>query len=570
MVILKQGSFFMHQGKNKWSEVWMILSHELEGPSVVLYKDSHAKKAVEEIKNVTTIADQIRFGTTTIPVGAQPEPVKDVRIHSSCFVAIPVEKTVKKQKQMQTLWLCAPSSMEMFKLIRLLSACLMNIQFPAPGPNSFEDIHALHRYRPSGFEADNDWEIFWDNPSRPGSTELESIKQSGMAMSVDHLNEKRTTMKDLKNKNANKNGMKQYQSASALNEMREEKRGSVLSLVSSEKRSPNYRLRAETCDVLVDETRPLRVEELCRSRELRDETPASRRKPTPRSRSSSAATTPLSIRSQKRSPPEPLYVMVPKETEPAYESSDEEEPVTPKAILVPREPPHSRCHSRYSTSDYSSQSDGNGRKYEVPPEDTVVLVHHPRTKREAHYEIPNEDEELPVVVHHHRHIGTPPRKQSTYRTPRESPRISPKAKSKIHIERRISDLSYVPYKPVPLPKRRFGKYVNAEVQTETIHPECKTPLIDQRNPALDGPESTDEEELQKSVEQLRTAARDNLSLSDWSENDERPVKVPASPQLSMKSLRSSYSSEYRFYQITESKPRSGDEGRIYEIEVTRH
>ncbi|KAK0410799.1 hypothetical protein QR680_005327 [Steinernema hermaphroditum] len=569
MVILKQGPFFLHQGKNKWSEVWMILSHELEGPSVVFYKDSHAKKILEEIRNISTIAEQMRFGTTTIPVGTQPEVAKDVRIHSSCFVAIPVEKTVKKQRQTQTLWLCAPSTTEMFKLIRLLSACLVNIQYPAPAPNTIDDMHALHRYRPSGFEADNEWEIFWDNPSRAGNKELESLKQSGMTMSVDHLNDKRT-MKDVK-KTAKKGTLKQYQSASALNEIpNKAERGSLLSVGSCDERTPpNQRKRAETFDVLVDEPVPQRkAEELHRTRELGDSPLfVGRRKSKPRSHSTSASTTPQSLRKEKRSTPPPLRVTVPKET--CYTTEEElDEPVTPKA---PQEP----ARSRYSTSDYSSQGEMN-HKYDLPPpEDTVVHVHHHHhQKREAHYEMPPEDD-LPVVIHHHRHMGTPPRKQSTYRTPRESPRVSPKTPQSIRIERRISDLSYAPFRVLPVPKRRLGRYVNAEVQTESVHPPSKVPLIEQRNPALELGDVVDEEELRRSVENLRSVARsspmpqrDNISVSDWSEAEDRlPVTKAPSPQPSTKSVRSSYSSEYRFCEITE---RSSEEPRIYEIEITRH
>lgn len=96
--------------------------------------------------HVSALAEQIRFGTTTIMCGNIPESKSDPRIHSSCFILIQTEKLVKKVKQPHLIWLCAPSTEIMFGIIKVdflassncfkvLAACLSVLNMDAPEPD---------------------------------------------------------------------------------------------------------------------------------------------------------------------------------------------------------------------------------------------------------------------------------------------------------------------------------------------------------------------------------------------------------------------------------------------------
>uniref|UniRef100_A0A915DGS8 Uncharacterized protein n=1 Tax=Ditylenchus dipsaci TaxID=166011 RepID=A0A915DGS8_9BILA len=137
----------------------MILTHELDGPTLALFKDQSAKKLVENRYYIFT--SRIRFGTTTLNLdtGITPAPsffphikASEMRVHGSCFILIQTERLVRKQRRPHFIWLCAKSTQQLFDIVKAISSCLVSMKVGAPLSNPMDDINALHRYRPKPFE----------------------------------------------------------------------------------------------------------------------------------------------------------------------------------------------------------------------------------------------------------------------------------------------------------------------------------------------------------------------------------------------------------------------------------
>ncbi|KAI1719548.1 hypothetical protein Ddc_08762 [Ditylenchus destructor] len=200
MVILRQEQLFKYNVKGKFVDCWIILTHELDGPVLSIYKDQGAKKLLENRLVVRGLAEQMRFGTTTQCIqsdqpGAFLPQIRssDARIDHSSFIAIRSERLVRKMRKPYFIWLCAKSTEQLFQIIRAISECLTSMQAQAPAPAEVDDVNALHRYRPKPFEPKNDWEAYWDNPPKfitepVYSNTLDVMRNSGIAMSVDALN----------------------------------------------------------------------------------------------------------------------------------------------------------------------------------------------------------------------------------------------------------------------------------------------------------------------------------------------------------------------------------------------
>uniref|UniRef100_A0A915CIS8 PH domain-containing protein n=1 Tax=Parascaris univalens TaxID=6257 RepID=A0A915CIS8_PARUN len=247
-MILKQGAIYKYNTKGKWSDAWFIYAHNEDGPRFSLYKDSTTKKGPEVSVNITAIANDIRFGRTSYRIVNRPNSSsKDSRIHDSCFLSIPLEKSSKKSIKREVLWLCTLSVLELYDLVKLISYSLavMKIQPPAYNhDDSVNSIYSLHRYKPMAFIAETTWERFYDCPpqqSSPAQTENSQMNRSSSMMA---LTEKKAS-KALKGKTLKNDQKEASKSLNTLSELPYQEYDEVPE-VSDEKQ--NEKLPEETLD----------------------------------------------------------------------------------------------------------------------------------------------------------------------------------------------------------------------------------------------------------------------------------------------------------------------------------
>lgn len=72
---------------------------------------------------VSQLGEHMRFGTTATMYGSMPDPRKDPRVHSSCFIAIRSEKLVKKMRQPHMIWICSESTHQLFEIVKVRKIC---------------------------------------------------------------------------------------------------------------------------------------------------------------------------------------------------------------------------------------------------------------------------------------------------------------------------------------------------------------------------------------------------------------------------------------------------------------
>lgn len=230
MAILKQGPIYKYVGKGKWIDAYYVLLADERGLQLVLFKDSTAKKPLEAPIEVKTISEKLRFGYTTRQFADRVDITKkDIRIDESAFIALVIDKVVKRVAKNETIWLCATTVVEMFDLIKIVARCLTMENLKAPEPNDLEEMDSLHRYHPVSFQPENEWEKYYDSPPRhilivPLTA---AIVRSA---SADELTEKKT-MKAIKNKNLKKQ-KEDSKSMTALNEISPDTRRSTVSMGS--------------------------------------------------------------------------------------------------------------------------------------------------------------------------------------------------------------------------------------------------------------------------------------------------------------------------------------------------
>uniref|UniRef100_A0A914CJW2 Uncharacterized protein n=1 Tax=Acrobeloides nanus TaxID=290746 RepID=A0A914CJW2_9BILA len=344
----------------------------------------------------------------------------------------------------------------------VLAACLSSLNIEAP-EQADDDIHALHRYRPRPFRAENDWEEYWDNPPRLQTSALEKMK--GMAMSMDALNAKKP--KEVKNKGL-KEKKSMYSSTPTLDKLPESVHGSRNSLnefsnassVSSESTRP----RSKTHEMLVGEPiKEAKVHELNRSREL-SEKPLVAPKPSrkyERNSTDSAKSTPVerrkSISQQSR-----IY--------PLNEISDADSEVEPRIAAL-----------TYAEIQRNGSPMPN-RNRDSRGSPTSILKRKP-----SDYESPR--------VHRHNKLIDDYSSTSGRSTPT---RTSP-------IRQEIVPLTQKP----PVAPKPHGRYVNAEVQTEPIFSDnYDQPLINSPSrPQLKQPTPQEEDDFDRNVDKLRRMSK---------------------------------------------------------------
>ncbi|KHN84627.1 hypothetical protein Tcan_10887 [Toxocara canis] len=220
-MILKQGAIYKYNTKGKWSDVWYIYSHDDNGPRFTIYKDSTAKKGADVSISVVAVANEIRFGRSSHRTIERPSSsTKDVRVHDSCFISIPLERALKKITKREMLWLCAVSVLELYDLVKLFSYSLavMKIQPPPNHHNGANSAYSLHCYKPMAFIAETTWERFYDSPPQQCSFTQVDNSQFNRSNSMDALGEKKT-FKALKGKFLKNEQKEASRSLIGLNEM---------------------------------------------------------------------------------------------------------------------------------------------------------------------------------------------------------------------------------------------------------------------------------------------------------------------------------------------------------------